>query len=206
MALAPDTFGQWMVGRPNSTRLPPPPNPFTPILFDRPSSSYMLVRAARTAVQTCASRTTPRIPSTASFSASAYRWKKADRPEDRINYNDKFSFSDIPDAEHANYKRVTANDLEGERHPPRRVKMLVRDFIEDSLYNPNYGYFSKQANIFTSSEPIDLATIRNTAEFEAEVAKRYASYGPDGDGPGKQLWHTPTELLKVSCTRSYFDP
>ncbi|KAI0642254.1 DUF185-domain-containing protein [Trametes meyenii] len=118
------------------------------------------------------------------------------QPNDRINYNDGYSFSDIPDPEHVNYRRVTANDLEGERHPPRRVKMLVRDFIEDSLYNPNYGYFSKQATIFTAVEPLNFNQVRNMSEFEAEVAKRYADYGVDGDGPGKQIWHTPTELLK----------
>jgi hypothetical protein len=31
------------------------------------------------------------------------------------------------------------------------------------------------------------------------VAKRYAAYGADRhDGPGRQLWHTPTELFKAS--------
>ncbi|PIL24670.1 hypothetical protein GSI_12554 [Ganoderma sinense ZZ0214-1] len=156
----------------------------------------MLACAARTTSRRCTSRISTRISSPVFFTSSASQRKKGDKPEDRINYNDKFSFSDVPDSEHANYKRVTANDLEHERHPPRRVKMLVRDFIEDSLYNPNYGYFSKQVNIFTAPDPIDLSAVRNTAEFEAEVAKRYASYGEDGDGPGKQLWHTPTELLK----------
>ncbi len=126
----------------------------------------MLARTARTVVQKCV----PRIPTStlsfASFTTSVSRKKKADNPEDRINYNE-LSFSDVPDAEHINYKRVTANDLEGERHPPRRVKMLVRDFIEDSLYNPNYGYFSKQVNIVTAN-PIYLRAGRNTTEGEAE--------------------------------------
>ncbi|KAL1941255.1 hypothetical protein VTO73DRAFT_7467 [Trametes versicolor] len=126
----------------------------------------------------------------------ASKGKKVAQSEDRINYNDQYSFSDIPDPEHVNYKHVTANDLEKESEPPRRVKMLVRDFIEDSLYNPNYGYFSKQATIFTAAEPIDFTAIRNMSAFEAEVANRYAEYGVDQDGPGKQIWHTPTELLK----------
>ncbi|KAI0697846.1 S-adenosyl-L-methionine-dependent methyltransferase [Cerioporus squamosus] len=151
----------------------------------------MLARAARTSTRRC-------LPLfRASFFATNSRGKKAEtKTEDRINYNDKISFSDIPDAEHVKYKRVTANDLEREHEPPRRVKMLVRDFIEDSLYNPNYGYFSKQATIFTALEPIDFSAIRNSTQFEAEVSKRYASYGEDGEGPGKQLWHTPTELFK----------
>lgn len=33
------------------------------------------------------------------------------------------------------YRRVTATDLANYREPPTRVKMLVRDFIDDSLYN-----------------------------------------------------------------------
>ncbi|RDX49195.1 DUF185-domain-containing protein [Polyporus arcularius HHB13444] len=151
----------------------------------------MLARAARTSTRQC-------LPfARAAFSTSIPRSKKAEtKTEDRINYNDKISFSDIPDAEHVKYKRVTANDLEREHEPPRRVKMLVRDFIEDSLYNPNYGYFAKQATIYTALEPIDFSAVRNSTHFDAEVSKRYASYGEDGEGPGKQLWHTPTELFK----------
>ncbi|EED83157.1 predicted protein [Postia placenta Mad-698-R] len=117
------------------------------------------------------------------------------RSPDKINYN-QLSFADAPDTEHVNYKRVTANDLEQRREPPTRVKMLVRDFIEDSLYNPHYGYFPKQADIFTTTDPIHFTSLRNTVEFQEEVGRRYAEYGPDGDGPGRQIWHTPTELFQ----------
>ncbi|KZT67369.1 DUF185-domain-containing protein [Daedalea quercina L-15889] len=115
--------------------------------------------------------------------------------DEKINYN-ALSFQDVPDAEHISYKRVTANDLESCTEPPRRVKMLVRDFIEDSLYNPHYGYFPKQADIFTATEPIQFGKLRNILEFEEVVARKYAEYGPDGEGPGRQIWHTPTELFK----------
>ena len=161
----------------------------------------MLSRAVRIATRQCPSLTRLSL-ATASFSTTLPRGKKTDKPEDRINYNDKYSFSDVPDAEHVKYRRVTANDLEGEHEPPRCVKMLVRDYIEDSLYNPQYGYFSKQATIFSPLDPIDFSAIRNSTEFEAEVTKRYESYGEDGEGPGKQLWHTPTELFKVSAVSS----
>ncbi|OSX64437.1 hypothetical protein POSPLADRAFT_1069710 [Postia placenta MAD-698-R-SB12] len=117
------------------------------------------------------------------------------RSPDKINYN-QLSFADAPDTEHVNYKRVTANDLEQRREPPTRVKLLVRDFIEDSLYNPHYGYFPKQADIFTTTDPIHFTSLRNTVEFQEEVGRRYAEYGPDGDGPGRQIWHTPTELFQ----------
>ncbi|KAI9062507.1 DUF185-domain-containing protein [Trametes sanguinea] len=157
-----------------------------------------MLRIARAAVKSAPFRTTHSLSATfvTSSSRCAERSKKTKKEEETINFNDQYSFTDAPDPDHVNYRRVTANELEHEREPPRRVKMLVRDFIEDSLYNPHYGYFSKQATIFTATEPIDFSSIRNMAEFEREVAERYASYGVDGDGPGKQIWHTPTELLK----------
>ncbi|KAJ7625680.1 S-adenosyl-L-methionine-dependent methyltransferase [Roridomyces roridus] len=76
--------------------------------------------------------------------------------------------------------------------------MLVRDWIEDSLYNPNYGYFPKQAVIFDTQETtFDFPSLRNSVEFQEEVSKRYAAYGADQhQGPGRQIWHTPTELFK----------
>ncbi|KAG6833237.1 hypothetical protein H0H87_009858 [Tephrocybe sp. NHM501043] len=76
--------------------------------------------------------------------------------------------------------------------------MLVRDFIDDSLYNPNYGYFPKQATIFnTDDSTVNFDSLRDSVEFQEEVAQKYAAYGADKhDGPGRQLWHTPTELFK----------
>ncbi|TFY73801.1 hypothetical protein EWM64_g10211, partial [Hericium alpestre] len=117
--------------------------------------------------------------------------------DDKINYNPEIFFDELPDPEHINYARVTANELERYIAPPTRVKMLVRDFIEDSLYNPNYGYFPKQATIFTPADAeIDFRALRDEAEFQEEVAKLYMAYGLDAEGPGRQIWHTPTELFK----------
>ncbi|KAI0685611.1 S-adenosyl-L-methionine-dependent methyltransferase [Cytidiella melzeri] len=113
----------------------------------------------------------------------------------KTNYN-HFTFSDTPDAKHVNYRRVDANDMENSREPPTEVKMLVRDFIEDSLYNPHYGYFPRQATIFTATDPIDFNNMRNGVEFQNEVAKRYETLETEGEGPGRQIWHTPTELFK----------
>ena len=122
-------------------------------------------------------------------------------PKDRFNYNPEIFFDEAPDPEHTTYTRVTSNDLERHTKPPKRVKMLVRDFIEDSLYNPHYGYFPQQATIFTSAgDPIDFSAMRDSVEFQNEVARRYSTYGADEEGPGRQIWHTPTELFKVRPT------
>ena len=119
---------------------------------------------------------------------------------DKINYNraDLELLVYPPPVEQLSYPYVTAKNLESAKEPPRRVKMLVRDFIEDALYNPNYGYFPKRATIFNSSgDPLDFHKIRDINELHTIVAKRYAGYGYDGDGPGRQIFHTPTELFRV---------
>lgn len=129
------------------------------------------------------------------------------KPAEKFNYN-SLAFDEKPEAEHTNYPTVTANELQKETQPPKGVKMLVRDYIEDSLYNPHYGYFSKQAKILSSiNTDFDYSRIDNTAMFQSELAKRYAEHGSDDDeGPGRQIWHTPTELFKVSpdkCKLAY---
>lgn len=44
--------------------------------------------------------------------------------------------------------------------------------------------------------------MRSSREFEDEIARRYGEFeandGKVGKGPGRQVWHTPTELFKVS--------
>lgn len=97
--------------------------------------------------------------------------------------------------------------------------MLVRDFIDDSLYNvsyiapmltradetqPNYGYFPRNATIFTPPERgFDFSKFRDTPAFQEAVAERYeAEYGELVQGGlGRQVWHTPTELFKVGYHR-----
>ncbi|KZP21038.1 DUF185-domain-containing protein [Athelia psychrophila] len=116
---------------------------------------------------------------------------------DRVNYNKEIHFDETT-GDHAKYDLVTANDLESRETPPQRVKMLVRDFIEDSLYNPQYGYFPQQATIFTAAEKhLQFSSMKDSVEFQNEVAKLYSLYDVNGgEGVGKQLWHTPTELFK----------
>ena len=136
-----------------------------------------------------------------SFASTPSASKAGKPPKDRFNYNPEIFFDEAPDPEHVAYARVTSNDLERHTKPPTRVKMLVRDFIEDSLYNPHYGYFPQQATIFTSAgDPINFSVMRDSVEFQNEVARRYSVYGTDNEGPGRQIWHTPTELFKVCPT------
>lgn len=80
--------------------------------------------------------------------------------------------------------------------------MLMRDFIEDSLYNPHYGYFSKQVIIFSPGEQFDFTTIRDELEFHDLLARRYTQFEDALDekleepSDTRQLWYTPTELFR----------
>lgn len=84
---------------------------------------------------------------------------------------------------------------------PKSVKMLTGDFIEDSLYNSAYGYFSKQVEIYHPSKPFNYKNLLDQDEFLEAWLKSYDKYdgehvkGKDEDKPSFQLWHTPTELF-----------
>jgi hypothetical protein len=70
----------------------------------------------------------------------------------------------------------------------------------DSLYNPSYGYFSKQVVIFTPGEPFDFNSLENEPEFHNLLGKRYTEFEDKLDlkepNDSRQLWHTPTELFR----------
>lgn len=70
-------------------------------------------------------------------------------------------------------------------HRPKNVKMLVSDFIEDSLYNPQYGYFSKEVEIFHTDTPFDYNNIDDVDGFMDAWQKAYAKY--DEVNPLQQL-------------------
>jgi len=78
--------------------------------------------------------------------------------------------------------------------------MLMRDFIEDSLYNPQYGYFSKNVTIFSPGAPFDFNSIKDEPEFNNLLGKRYTQFEDELDEKefreDRQLWHTPTELFR----------
>jgi len=200
------SFPQWAIGRSRS-RLQNRP---TLALVCKPTIVARLMRhlgilVSRVPIRRCclpSNLSTPALHRLARYFTPTPLASRAGKPpKDRFNYNPEIFFDEAPDPEHTTYTRVTSNDLEQHTKPPTRVKMLVRDFIEDSLYNPHYGYFPQQATIFTSAgDPIDFRAMHDSVEFQNEVAKRYTTYGTDEEGPGRQIWHTPTELFKVRPT------
>jgi len=68
------------------------------------------------------------------------------------------------------------------------------------LYNPSYGYFSKQVVIFTPGESFDFNNLENENEFHKLLGQRYTEFEDklDIEEPNetRQLWHTPTELFR----------
>ncbi|KAL4916678.1 amidase signature domain-containing protein [Aspergillus aurantiobrunneus] len=78
--------------------------------------------------------------------------------------------------------------------------MLTREFIDDSLYNPHYGYFPKHATIFSPGEPFDFNKIEDGPAFHQMLGDRYTEFEDllDEKQPdeARQLWHTPTELFR----------
>ncbi|WFD33830.1 hypothetical protein MCUN1_000650 [Malassezia cuniculi] len=91
-------------------------------------------------------------------------------------------FAEKPEEHHYSYPMVTANDLAQNKTRPRSVRMLSRDFIHDSLYNPYYGYFSRQAVLLPESGDSGMRggfpfrEIRNDAEFMRIVQERYQDF------------------------------
>ncbi|KAG7786870.1 hypothetical protein KL910_001394 [Ogataea haglerorum] len=108
------------------------------------------------------------------------------------------------------YPMMTAKRLEKRTKRPSNVKMLSSDFIEDSLYNPSYGYFAKQATIFQHDKPIVYKELSGQDEFMQKWISAYDQYDQKMvpvlkqskenhfqlTKPSLQLWHTPTELFQ----------
>ncbi|SPO20087.1 uncharacterized protein UTRI_00482_B [Ustilago trichophora] len=108
----------------------------------------------------------------------------------RSQYNyDPFTLH--PEPKHYSYPLVNADQLaafsssassatassklkisKGPGGRPREVRMLARDFIHDSLYNPEYGYFTKQAVLLPDPSPSADATSQG-GEYREVGGKMY---------------------------------
>lgn len=118
----------------------------------------------------------------------AWKQRNDELPRDRL-------------AEFADHEMTTSTELARKHRRPKRTKMLMRDFIEDSLYNPHYGYFSSQAVIFNpGSDPFDFPSMTSESDFYAQLGHRYTAFEDALDAEKhdetRQLWHTPTELFR----------
>ncbi len=90
---------------------------------------------------------------------------------------------------------------------------LVRDFIHDCLYNPVYGYFSKNVQILKCSIPFDQ--LKDQADYNLFLSKAYNEANVSHSSPVighdssslfyklqshqssfSSLWHTPSELFQ----------
>lgn len=81
------------------------------------------------------------------------------------------------------YPETNSAKLARLKHRPRKVKMLALDFIEDSLYNPQYGYFSKEVEIFHRDKPFNYNELADVDAFMEEWQQAYRQY----DQPGAKL-------------------
>lgn len=74
------------------------------------------------------------------------------------------------------YPFTNSKKLSKRAHPPKKVKLRTSDFIEDALYNPQYGYFSKEVEIFHPDKPFDYGNIRDIDEFLDSWKNMYMKY------------------------------
>ncbi|KNZ55094.1 hypothetical protein VP01_276g14 [Puccinia sorghi] len=104
-------------------------------------------------------------------------------------------------------------------HPPKPSICLARDFIHDSLYNPNYGYFFNQVEIFDPPHQSLQNSSHGSKNLEEHLYAEYFhpataqqqnqlfvrrqsldcphhQHDPSSSEDQRQIWHTPTELFK----------
>jgi hypothetical protein len=76
--------------------------------------------------------------------------------------------------------------------------MLVRDFIDDSLYNPHYGFYAKRSE---AAFPVfeEMEQEEDHIKYMSRIAK---SHGRISHHTIQQLRYTLTELFKVKITET----
>ncbi|CAD6886324.1 unnamed protein product [Tilletia caries] len=106
-----------------------------------------------------------------------------DRHRSQYNYD---VFAPKPAGELTEFPLVTAKTLAKGSSRPKAVRMLARDFIDDSLYNPHYGYFSRQAVLLpdhekslvdgSATEGFAFDRFKNERQFMRNVEERYMHF------------------------------
>lgn len=96
------------------------------------------------------------------------------------------------------FPKTTAARLARSKHRPRKAKMLVSDFIEDSLYNPHYGYFSKEVEIFHTDKPFDYNNIRDVDQFMEQWQAAYTRYDEANSASAEAPKTAKSEKFKAS--------
>jgi SAM-dependent MidA family methyltransferase len=89
--------------------------------------------------------------------------------------------------------RSTAESARLLRKLPRKTRLCTRDFIHNSLYNPHYGYFSKNVKVFSPDSPFQFEKLENSDAFMMELGRLYALNEKESD---IQIWHTPSEIFQ----------
>jgi SAM-dependent MidA family methyltransferase len=92
----------------------------------------------------------------------------------------------------------TKADLEINRKLEKTTRPieLVREFIDDSLYDTSHGYFIKNVNIFrTPEEGLKFNEFKDRKEYFVKVKELYDDQSSK-EKSFLQLFHTPSEIFK----------
>ena len=129
--------------------------------------------------------------------------KSTPKPHKKVEAfpKDLFTNETLRNAHAVKLKTDTPTPKPAETTKTQTGRVLTRDFIHDSLYNPQYGYFSKRAIIFSFPEDMDFQKMKNLDEFMETVQSYYNQYDDFEGEEALQVWHTPTELFKVCLSR-----
>ena len=69
-----------------------------------------------------------------------------------------------------------------------KTQVLVREFIRESLYNPQTGYFTQTDCVSSPSEPIRFTELWGRWDYTLTLQNLYAT--------SKQAWSTPVEIFQ----------
>lgn len=93
----------------------------------------------------------------------------------------------------AAYPLKSSKETHSSKTPPVASKMLVRDFIDDSLYNPHYGYYSKPS----ISPYMEFEEMEQEEDYMQYIRRLSKSKGRVHHHNIQQFRYSLTELFKV---------